>query len=152
MLSYITRRILYSVPVLIVASFLTFWGLRIAFDPLQKFRNSRSPNAAAILAQHKKELGLDKSIAQQWWSWLWKALHGNLGTSQRTNNAVFGELIHKMGTTVHLVFWGTAISAMLAIGIGLYSAVKQYSIGDYVFTGASYLGVAMPPFWFGLMA
>ncbi len=150
MLTYIARRILYSVPVLLVASFLTFWGLRIAFDPLAKFRNSR--NAAQILPIHKHELGLDKPIVVQWWDWLVNALHGNLGISQRSNNAVFGELVHKMGTTVHLVFWGTTVSALLAISVGLYSAIKQYSIGDYVFTGASYLGVAMPPFWFGLMA
>ena len=105
-----------------------------------------------MLLQHKKELGLDQPIAVQWWHWLTKAIHGDLGVSQRTNNPVFGELVHKMGTTVHLVFWGTLISALLAIGIGLYSAVKQYSAGDYIFTGASYLGIAMPPFWFGLMA
>ena len=150
MLSYITRRILYSIPVLVVASFLTFWGLRIAFDPLLKYRNAR--NAATIIPRLKHQFGLDRPIVVQWWDWLTRAVRGDLGTSQRTNNAVFGELVHKMGTTVHLVFWGTTISAILAISIGLYSAVKQYSVGDYLFTGASYLGVAMPPFWFGLMA
>jgi peptide/nickel transport system permease protein len=150
MLSYIARRILYSIPVLLVASFLTFWGLRIAFDPLLKFRNLR--NSATILPIQKHRLGLDQPIYVQWAKWLGKAVHGDLGVSQRTNNPVFGELIHKMGTTVHLVFWGTLISAVVAIFIGVYSAVKQYSAGDYIFTGASYLGIAMPPFWFGLMA
>jgi len=150
MFSYIARRILYSIPVLLVASFFTYWGLRLAFDPLATYRNTR--NAATILPIHKKELGLDQPIYVQWLKWLGRAVRGDLGVSARTNNAVFGEITHKLGTTVHLVFWGTTISAIIAISIGLYSAVKQYSVGDYVFTGASYLGIAMPPFWFALMA
>ncbi len=150
MLSYIARRIIYSVPVLLVASFLTFWGLRLAFDPLDKFRNLR--NSKTILPLQSHRLGLDQPIATQWAKWLGKAVRGDLGVSQRSNNAVFGELVHKLGTTVHLVFWGTLVAAILAISVGVYSAVKQYSVGDYVFTGLSYLGIAMPPFWFGLMA
>jgi peptide/nickel transport system permease protein len=150
MLAYITRRILYSIPVLLVASFLTFWGLRIAYDPLAKYRNNR--NAKQIIPLHKKELGLNHPIVVQWWKWLLQAIHGNLGTSQRTGNAVFGELIHTMGTTMHLVVWGTIVSGIIAIAVGMYGAIKQYSVGDYVFTGLSYLGIAMPPFWFGLMA
>lgn len=150
MLTFITRRILYSVPVLIVVSFLTFWGLRIAFDPLAKYRNKQ--NSAQILLIQRKRLGLDQPIYRQWFNWFTRAARGNLGVSDRTNNPVFGELIHKMGTTLHLVFWGTTIAAILAISIGVYSAVKQYSVGDYAFTGLSYLGIAMPPFWFGLMS
>jgi len=150
MLTFITRRILYSVPVLIVVSFITFWGLRIAFDPLAKYRNVH--NAAQVVPIQRKRLGLDEPIYRQWFNWFTRAVRGDLGVSDRTNNPVFGELVHKMGTTIHLVFWGTTIAAILAISIGVYSAVKQYSVGDYAFTGLSYLGIAMPPFWFGLMA
>ena len=150
MLTYIARRIVYSVPVLIVATFLTFWGLRIAFDPLAKYRNTKG--AAKTLVEQKKRLGLDHPLVVQWWHWFTKAIRGNLGVSDRTNNAVMGEIIHRLGTTVHLIVWGTVLSGIIAIGVGVYSAVKQYSIGDYVFTGVSYLGLAMPPFWFGLMA
>ena len=150
MLTYIARRIVYSVPVLVVASFLTFCGMRIAFDPLARFRLSKG--AATLIPQQRKRLGLDHPLVVQWWNWFTKAVRGNLGISERTNNAVLGELIHRLGTTIHLIVWSTLLSAALAIGVGVYSAVKQYSIGDYVFTGISYVGLAMPPFWFGLMA
>jgi peptide/nickel transport system permease protein len=150
MLTYIARRIMYSVPVLIVASFLTFWGLRVAFDPLARFRLSKS--AAILIPEQRRRLGLNHPIVVQWWNWITKAIRGNLGTSSRSNNEVLGEIIHRMGTTIHLIVWSTLLSAALAIGIGVYSAVKQYSVGDYVFTGLSYVGLAMPPFWFGLMA
>jgi peptide/nickel transport system permease protein len=150
MLTYIVRRIVYSVPVLIVCSFLTFCGMRIAFDPLARFRQSKG--AARLIPEQRKRLGLDHPLVVQWWNWFTKAVRGNLGISERSNNAVLGELIHRLGTTIHLIVWSTLLSAALAIGIGVYSAVKQYSIGDYVFTGISYVGLAMPPFWFGLMA
>jgi peptide/nickel transport system permease protein len=150
MLTYIARRIVYSVPVLIVATFLTFWGLRIAFDPLAKYRNTKG--AAKTLVEQRKRLGLDHPLVVQWWHWFTKAIRGNLGVSDRTNNPVMGEMVHRLGTTVHLIIWGTVLSAIIAICVGVYSAVKQYSIGDYVFTGISYVGLAMPPFWFGLMA
>ena len=54
--------------------------------------------------------------------------------------------------TVQLIIWGILVSALLAVGIGVFSAVRQYSLPDYVFTGLSFLGLAMPPFWFGLIA
>jgi peptide/nickel transport system permease protein len=150
MLTYIARRIAYSIPVLIVASFLSFWGLRIAFDPLAKYRNAKG--GVQTIIEQRKRLGLNHPLVVQWWHWFTKAIHGNLGVSDRTNNPVMGEITHRLGTTIHLIIWSTILSAVLAIGVGVYSAVKQYSIGDYVFTGISYVGLAMPPFWFGLMA
>jgi peptide/nickel transport system permease protein len=53
---------------------------------------------------------------------------------------------------MQLIFWGIAVSALIAIAIGVYSAVRQYSKLDYMFTGLSFLGLAMPPFVFGLLA
>ena len=54
--------------------------------------------------------------------------------------------------TVQLIFWGILVSAIVSIALGVYSAIKQYSVGDYTFTGLSFIGLAMPPFWFGLLA
>ena len=50
-----------------------------------------------------------------------------------------------------MIFWGMLVALVLAIGIGVFSAIRQYSVGDYLFTGLAYIGVAMPPFWFGLL-
>ena len=57
-----------------------------------------------------------------------------------------------LGYTVQLIFWGILISAFVAIFVGVYSAVRQYSALDYTFTGLSFIGLALPPFWFGLIA
>jgi peptide/nickel transport system permease protein len=56
-----------------------------------------------------------------------------------------------LGFTLQLIVWGVLLALIVAVSIGVFSAVKQYSVPDYVFTGLSYIGVAMPPFWFGLI-
>lgn len=144
------RRIVYSVPVLVIASFFVFWGVRTTYDPTAKFRTSR--DSARLIAEKRKELGLDRPILSQWWSWFTHALHGNLGVSDRTNDHVWGMLTHAMWPSLQLMFWGVGFALVFAIGVGVYSAVKQYSVGDYVFTGISYIGIAMPTFLFGLLA
>ena len=85
MLIYILRRVLYSIPVLLVASFLTFWVVRTTYDPLLKYRQSR--NAAVLIPQKRHQLGLDQSIFVQWWRWLKGFLHGDLGMSSRTERS-----------------------------------------------------------------
>ena len=114
MLTYIARRIVYSIPVLVFASFITFCFMRIAFDPLSRFRLSKG--AATVIPQQRKRLGLDHPLVVQWWNWFTKAVRGNLGISERTNNEVLGELIHRLGTTIHLIVWSTLLSAAVAIG------------------------------------
>jgi peptide/nickel transport system permease protein len=150
LLTYILRRIVYSVPVLLIASFFVFWGVRTTFDPTSKYRTSR--DAARVIAQKKHELGLDKPIVVQWWDWLKGVVHGNFGISYLTNDPVSHMLRKAIWPSLQLMFFGTIFALVFAIGVGVYSAVKQYSAGDYFFTGGSYFLIAMPPFLFGLLA
>ncbi len=87
MLTYILRRILYSVPVLIIASFLVFWGIRTTYDPTAQYRTSPS-GTAAVDQCASAELGLDRPIFAQWWTWFTGALHGDFGSSERTGASV----------------------------------------------------------------
>jgi peptide/nickel transport system permease protein len=75
-----------------------------------------------------------------------------MGNSFVSNRAVSTDLRDSLGNTLQLIVWGVLISATLAILIGVYSAVRQYSAPDYVFTGLAFVGLSMPPFWFGLIA
>jgi peptide/nickel transport system permease protein len=149
MLKFIARRILYSIPVLVLSSLIVFWGIRQAFDPTAKYRTSR--DAARIIAEKRKELGLDRPIIAQWWTWATKFVRGDWGVSSNTGDRVSTMVSRALGYTVQLIFWGVLISLIIAVLVGVYSAVKQYSVGDYIFTGLSYLGIAMPPFWFALL-
>jgi peptide/nickel transport system permease protein len=149
MLTYITRRVLYSIPVILVASFLLFAFVRATFDPTDKLRLGHDPHA---VARERKRLGLDRPLVVQYGDWLGKFVRGDWGKSERTREPVFSQITRALGYTVQLILWGVLLSALVAIAIGVYSAVRQYSKLDYAFTGLSFLGLAMPPFWFGLLA
>ena len=139
----------YSIPVLLIASFLLFAFVRVTFDPTARLRSSRDPHA---VERERVRLGLDKPIVIQYKDWLVKFAHGDWGESSRTHDRVAPMIRSALWNTTQLIFWGILISAIFAIGIGIFSAVRQYSVADYAFTSASFIGLAMPPFWFGLIA
>jgi peptide/nickel transport system permease protein len=149
MLTYVARRVLYSIPVLLIASFLLFAFVRVTFDPTARLRASRDPQA---VARARHNLGLDKPIVVQYKDWLGKFVKGDWGTSSRTREHVAPVIKRALWNTIQLIVWGVLVSAIVAVGVGVFSAVRQYSAADYFFTGASFLGLAMPPFWFGLIA
>ena len=150
MLTYTLRRILYSIPVLLVATFMLFWLVRVAYDPCTKLRSTKE--GAAAVQRCEKNFGLDKPVPVQYANWLTDALKGDLGTSSRTGQPVSEMLPSAMWNTVQLMFFGTVLSIFLALFLGVFSAVRQYSPADYTFTALAFIGIAMPPFWFGLLA
>lgn len=149
MLTYAARRLLYSIPVLLIASFLLFAFVRSSFDPTARLRFSRDP---AAVQQERNRLGLNDPIVVQYTNWLKDAVKGDLGVSSRTNEDVSSMLRRAMGNTLQLIVIGALVSALIAVGIAVFAAVRQNSLPDYLLTGAAYVGVAMPPFWFGLIA
>lgn len=149
MFIYVLRRVLISIPVVLVASFLLFWFVRETFDPTARLRNVRDP---AVIERESERLGLNDPVPVQYGKWLSEFVQGDWGESARTREPVTQMTTRALWNTVQLIFWGIVLSATVAIFIGVYSAVKQYSVLDYVFTGFSYLAIAMPPFWFGLLA
>jgi peptide/nickel transport system permease protein len=149
MLAYVLRRILISIPVVLIASFVLFVFVRETFDPTARLRNVRDP---AAIEREIERLGLDDPIHVQYGKWLGEFVQGDWGESARTREDVTDMTQRALWNTVQLIVWGILVSATIAVGIGVYSAVKQYSVPDYLFTGLSYLAIAMPPFWFGLIA
>ena len=149
MLAYVLRRILISIPVVLVASFLLFVFVRETFDPTARLRTVRDP---AVLERETERLGLNDPIHIQYGKWLGEFVQGDWGESARTREDVTDMTKRAFWNTLQLIVWGILVSALIAVSIGVYSAIKQYSVPDYVFTGLSYLAIAMPPFWFGLIA
>jgi ABC-type dipeptide/oligopeptide/nickel transport system permease component len=148
MTTYVLRRLLYSVPVVLLASLVLFWAVRVAFDPLAKLRSNPDQT---VLAREIERLGLDRSVPEQYVRWLGQLATGDWGTSSRTGGPVGGLLLPALGNTLQLVVWGVLFAAVIALAVGTYSAARQYSGGDITFTGLSYVGVAIPPFWLGLI-
>ncbi len=148
MLTYVARRVVFSAPILFIASFVLFVAVRLTFDPLSKLRQSSDP---AALRRETARLGLDRSVPEQYVRWLRGFLTGDWGVSTRTGGDVRGVIGEALWPTLQLVFWGVLFAVLIAGFVSIYSAVRQYSLGDHVLTAISYVGIALPSFWFGLV-
>ncbi|GAC1598348.1 MAG: ABC transporter permease [Acidimicrobiales bacterium] len=171
MLTFVVRRIALSIPILLLASALVFVFVHETTDPLAKFSQSRDltlgareglrigiyekPCKSFMTAGSNPQPVLQCTkapITKQYGFWLSHFVRGDMGQSFSSNRAVSSEIRDAFGNTLQLIVFAVFISAFLAVLIGVYSAVRQYSALDYTFTGLSFLGLSMPPFFFGLIA
>jgi peptide/nickel transport system permease protein len=150
MLTYITRRVLYSIPVLAVSSFLRFAFVSKAGDPLANLR--QNPKVSQ-LTLHKlvHVYHLDASIPVRYWYWIQDVFEHKLGTSLITSQPIWPDITRTIGHTAQVVILAEVIALVLGVLVGIFSAVRQYSIFDYTFTSISFLGYAMPVFWLALL-
>lgn len=146
MITYIIRRLAVSIPVIIIASFIVFVIVATAGDPLGDLRVRPGISEATIQAR-ARELNLDKPVPVRYWIWVKGIVNGDLGRSQRTNEEVAPLLFRRLGVTLRLVLAATILSMVLAVVIGIFQAVRQYSKLDYAGTFLAFLGLSMPVFW-----
>ena len=150
MLTYIARRLLYAIPVLAVSSFLIFVFVSASTDPLEAIkRNPRAnPNAIRLVEQKHH---LKSPIIVRYGYWVRDVFTNKFGTTFLTNRPILPEITRVLGNTVQLVIAAELLTLLLAIAIGVYSAIRQYSPFDYAATTLSFLGLAIPTFWLGLI-
>jgi peptide/nickel transport system permease protein len=87
----------------------------------------------------------------QYGKWVWQLVHGNFGYSVKLNQSVVSLIANKLPKTIILVALGLVVSLAFGIPLGIYQAVRRYTVGDYVLTGISFLGYATPTFFFSLL-
>jgi peptide/nickel transport system permease protein len=149
-LVYITRRILYSIPVLIISTFVTFTAVSLGGDPLGQLRTlpkiSKHTLHLLTLQYH-----LNDSIPIRYWFWLKDIATHKFGFYLLGQQPIWPDLTRTLGHTLQVVGTAELIAFVLGVLIGIFSAVKQYSFFDYFFTGFSFLGFAMPTFLLALM-
>jgi peptide/nickel transport system permease protein len=150
MLRYIIRRLIVSIPVLLIASISVFTIVRATTSPLGALTGNSRIRAEDI-ERYKKSIGLDRSLVEQYTTWLGNFVTGDWGESLLTHTRVGPEIRTKLWNSMQLGVTALAVSLLFGIGIGLYSAIRQYSAFDYLATGSAFFGLSMPPFWFGLI-
>jgi peptide/nickel transport system permease protein len=150
-LTYIARRFLYSIVVLVAASFLTFTFVSVSSDPLAPLYTAPNVTRESIdrVAESKH---LNDPIVKQYWYWVQDATTNKFGTTLLTNQPILPDLWRVMKNTLQLIIAAELIAIVLAVAIGVLSALRQYSVFDYSATTFSFLGLATPVFWLGLMA
>ena len=150
MLTYVIRRLLYSVVVLFAASFLVFTFVTISGDPLAPLRIT--PNISEeTIANVEKQKHLNDPVPVRYWYWLKDATTNQFGTTLLSEKPILPDLWRVMKNTLQLVIVAELLAILVAVGIGVYSALRQYSAFDYGATTFSFLGLATPVFWFALM-
>lgn len=149
--TFLARRILGSVPLLIGISIILFGVLNLAPGGPTDVYAEIPGVSAETLENLKRELGLDQPVPVQYVRWLGAAVRGEWGYSIRTGRSVATDVRERIPAT--LLLGGTAFLLALlgAIPLGIMSAVRRYSTVDYVFTFLSFVGFSMPIFWLALM-
>jgi peptide/nickel transport system permease protein len=149
-LAYVARRVLYSIPVLLATSFLIFSFVSIAGDPLARLRaNPNITHQQLEAIRHDKKL--DRPVVVRYGFWVHDAVTKKFGTTLFGNRPIWPDLKRVMGHTLQFVLSAIIISAVLGIAIGVYSALRQYSLFDQIATTLSFIGFALPVFWLALM-
>jgi peptide/nickel transport system permease protein len=149
-ITYVARRVLYSLPVLIVSTFLTFTFVSLAGDPTANIR--ANPQFSVVTyrnLQHKYHL--DRSIPVRYGYWVQDVFAHKLGRSLVTSQPIWPDIERTLGHTGQVVLLSELFALTLGISIGIISALRQYSLFDYVSTSLSFLGFAMPVFWLALL-
>jgi peptide/nickel transport system permease protein len=146
MLSFITRRLLITIPLVLLSSVLVFLLVANAGDPLADLRNRNPPVSPQVIAEREHELLLDKPLPQRYATWLVNFAQGDMGKSVR-GVEVRPLLWQRLKVTLRMVILASILAIFLAIGAGVLSAVKQYTVTDYSFTFLGFLFLSMPVFW-----
>jgi len=150
MLSYIVRRLLTLIPVMLGVYTLVFVVMQVLPGDPAKIRAGPGASAEAI-ENIRHQLGLDKPVPVQYLLYLQKAVRLDFGRSFRTNQPVIDELKGRYVTTLQLTVAATVIFLSLGLPLGILAAVKRNSIWDGLAILVSLLGISMPGFWLGLL-
>lgn len=153
MSAYLLRRLLQMIPTLIGISLIAFLIVKatpgdqtmVYVDP------NRPPPSAEDLARIREDLGLDQPLHIQYVRWLGDVVTGDLGFSLSGRRAVSDEIIDRLPATLLLGSTALILSIVVAIPIGIFSAVRRYTVPDYIITTLSFIGLSLPGFFLALI-
>ena len=153
---YLIKRFLYVIPSLLIISLISFLLIELppgtfADTVAAEMMESGSVNEGAIKAIEER-YGLNKPILEQYWKWITGILlRGDFGESFIWSRSVSSVLWERLGYTLILTGSAFLFVCFVSIPIGIFSAVRQYSFGDYIFTTLGFLGLAIPGFLLSLI-
>ena len=153
--AYIVRRLVALLPTLFFASLIVFASIRMIPGDVIDLMLSQNDVGADQLSRDQlvAALGLDKPMVTQYADWISAiVLHGDFGSSLWHNTPVRELLLQRLPVTFELGFLALVIGLLIAIPVGVYSAIRQDTAGDYLTRSAAILMLAVPSFWLGTMA
>jgi peptide/nickel transport system permease protein len=151
MLAFAVRRIAVSLPILLISSFIVFMLASLSGNPLSPLLNRNPPPPPETIALEAERLRLDHPILERYWLWLTGLFRGDFGPSVQSNLDIGAEVAGRLVITLRLVALAMLVALVLAVVVGVVSAVKQYSKLDYSATFLGFLFLAMPAFWLAIL-
>lgn len=150
MLTFLLRRVLYTLPIMLGVALVCFALVHLSpGDPLVSIL---PPDASVELQRQLIELyGFNRSYPEQFVSWVWRALQGDLGTSIASGRAVTDEVMRAVVNTLRLALLATAIGFVLGCLFGFVAGYFQNSWLDKAASLTSVLGVSVPHYWLGMV-
>ena len=146
----LARRIVGAVPVIIGISFLIFLLMHIApGDPVSLLLGDNA--TPEDIARTRHEWGLDRPLMVQYWEFLSRAVRGDFGRSLKFNEPVMKLVWERLPATLELAFASFLVAILVAIPLGVYSAIKHNSLLDHAGMSVALIGVSLPNFWLGIM-
>lgn len=151
MTRYLLRRALYAIPLLVLVSMAVFLMIELSpMDPLAMYEDN--PNITPEdLIRIRERLGIGQPVHIRYWKWASNLLRGDWGTSNVTWRPAIVEIKERLPNTLYLMSASFLTTLLLAIPLGIISAVKQYSLLDYAVTAFAFMWRSIPIFWFGLI-
>jgi len=148
---YLIRRVLLAIPTLLLISFVLFAIISLApGDPLSQF--AANPAVPPEVRENiRRSLGLDQPWPVRYVKWVFALAHGDWGFSFGSRIPVWDLIKLRIPSTIAVVGFAYLVSLVIAIPIGIISAVKQYSIFDHVATTFAFIGFSVPTFFTGLL-
>lgn len=156
MVNFIIRRILYALIMIILVSFVSFLIIKLPpgdflTQKLAQLRARGDRSAEGQIETYRVRYNLDKPFMWQYTNWAWNFLHGDFGESFEYERPVKDMLGERVTMTIILSLATLIVVWILAIPLGVFSAVKQYSLGDQIITTLSFIGLGMPGFLLALL-
>ena len=152
MFHYLTRRMFQLVPLLFfISAFIYLLLYLMPGDPLYRMLEDVPNLRPQDYERLRKLYGLDDPVYIQYWKWLWQLIQLNPGYSREYGQPVVDIILPALKNTLVLTITAVVIGKVVAILLGIFSAVRQYSIGDYILTAITFISYSVPAFWLGLM-
>jgi peptide/nickel transport system permease protein len=154
--SYIIRRLLLILPTLFILSILVFLSVRFipgdVVDAIQARLGYTVAGASVDREALERRLGLDVPVWVQYGRWLGEILlRGSLGESLMGHGAVGAQVLARVPVTIELGLLAIMIGLVIALPVGIYSAIRQDTLADYLGRSVAIIGLATPNFWLGIM-
>ncbi len=151
MLSLIGRRLLSSIPTLLGVSLVAFFLIRwVPGDPVMLMLGERG-GSPELYQQMQAQLGLDRSLGEQYLKFLGHILQGDFGTSVVSRRPVLEEFLARFPATVELSLLALFWAVVLGVPLGVLAAIKRSSFWDYSLMSGALVGYSMPIFWWGMI-